>query len=108
MKQGITWASLSKTSQDAINLTRKLGVQSIWIDSLCIVQDDKYDWETESATMAAVYRDAYLTIAVSLAADGSGGCFSTSGITTHFTGSLNDSAESRNYHMNLRDSFSHN
>ena len=107
MKQGIPWAALSKTFQDAITLTRKLGVQYIWIDSLCIVQDDKYDWETESATMAAVYQNAYLTIAASLAADGSGGCFSTREITTYFAGFLNDAADSRNYSVHVRESFSH-
>lgn len=107
MKQGIPWASLSKTFQDAITLTRQLGVQYIWIDSLCIVQDDRYDWETESASMAAVYQNAYLTIAASLAADGSGGCFSAREITTRFAGFLNDAAESRNHSVYVRESFSH-
>lgn len=108
MKRGIPWASLSKTFQDAIILTRKLGVQYIWIDSLCIIQDDKFDWETESATMAAVYQNAYLTIAASLAADGSGGCFSTREITTYIAGFLNDAADPRNYSVHVRESFSHN
>lgn len=87
---------LSETFQDAITLTRQLRVQYIWIDSLCIVQDDRYDWETESATMAAVFQNAYLTIAASLAADSSG-CFSTRETITHFACFLNDAAESRNY-----------
>lgn len=108
MKQSIPWASLSKTFQDAITLTRKLGVQYIWIDSLCIVQDDKYDWETESATMAAVYQNAYLTIAASSAADGSGGCFSTRENTTYFAGFLNDVEGLRNYSVHVRESFFHN
>lgn len=57
--------------------------------------------------MAAVYQNAYLTIAASLAADGSGGCFSTREITTHFAGFLIDAAESRNYSVYVRESFSH-
>lgn len=44
-KRGIPWSELSKTFQDAINVTRSLGYLYIWIDSLCIVQDDKNDWE---------------------------------------------------------------
>lgn len=88
---------LSETFQDAITLTRQLRVQYIWIDSLCIVQDDRYDWETESATMAAVFQNAYLTIAASLAADSSGDYFSTRETITHFAGFLNDAAESRNH-----------
>lgn len=107
MKQGIPWASLSKTFQDAITLTRKLGVDYIWIDSLCIVQDDNYDWERESATMAAVYKNAYLTIAASFAADGSGGCFSTREIKTHSVGFLNDVEGLRNYSVHVRESFFH-
>lgn len=107
MKKGIPWASLSKTFQDAITLTRQLGVQYIWIDSLCIVQDDRYDWEIESATMAAVYQNAYLTIAASLAADGSGGCFSRREIPTRFAGFFFDAAESRDYGVYVRESFSH-
>lgn len=52
--------------------------------------------------MAAVYPSAYLTIAASLAAD-----FSTRETTTHFAGFLNDAAESRNYSVYVRGSFSH-
>lgn len=41
-KAGIAWADLPKTFQDAIIVTSKLGFEYIWIDSLCIVQDDRY------------------------------------------------------------------
>jgi hypothetical protein len=33
---------LPKTFRDAILLTRRLGIRYIWIDSLCIIQDDVY------------------------------------------------------------------
>lgn len=65
--------NLNKTFQDAINITRNLGIQYLWIDSLCIIQDDPKDWEIEAASMAQVYSQAYLTIAASAAADGSQG-----------------------------------
>ncbi|KAF7957338.1 hypothetical protein EAE96_002924 [Botrytis aclada] len=48
--------------RDAITITRELGVQYLWIDSLCIVQDSKHDWEQESQKMGTVYRDALVTI----------------------------------------------
>lgn len=48
----------------------------MWIDSLCIVQDDDIDWQRESAKMAQIYRDSHFTIAATRSADGSGGCFS--------------------------------
>ena len=42
-KQGIKLDELPKTFQDAICITRELGVKYLWIDSLCICQDDKGD-----------------------------------------------------------------
>lgn len=72
---GIPWPSLSKTFQDAITVTRHLGFRYIWIDSLCIIQDEKYDWEMEAANMALVYKGSQLTIAATSSEDGTGGCF---------------------------------
>jgi hypothetical protein len=66
----------SKNFQDAITLTRRLGVKYIWIDSLCIIQDDSHNWKIESAKIADIYRFAYLTIAASWSADSTGGCSS--------------------------------
>jgi hypothetical protein len=76
MKQQIPWETLSKTFQDAVLITRALGIRFIWIDSLCIVQDDSRDWEEQAADMAAVYRNAYLTISATRASAGGEGCFS--------------------------------
>lgn len=66
---------LSKTFWDAICMTRKFGIDYIWIDSLCIIQDDSLDWQRESAQMASIYRNAYLTIAATKASSGAGGLF---------------------------------
>lgn len=73
----IPWFELPKTFQEAIALTRKLGVRYLWIDSLCIIQDDHHGWEVESAKMATIYSLSYLTIAATHAADSQQGCFST-------------------------------
>jgi hypothetical protein len=54
--------SLSANFRDAITTTRQLGIKYLWIDSLCILQDSKEDWENESRKMAAVYRDATLVL----------------------------------------------
>lgn len=75
-KKGIDFDEMGKTFQDAVTITRALGIQNLWIDSLCICQDDKKDWEREASKMAEVYSNSYLTIAVANAKDGSVGCFS--------------------------------
>lgn len=68
-------ASLPKTFREAITITRELGIKYLWIDSLCIIQDDAGDWEKESAVMGQIYACSYLTIAASASKDSSGGCF---------------------------------
>ncbi|KAJ4201437.1 hypothetical protein NW759_015624 [Fusarium solani] len=60
----------SAVFSDAIWICRQLGVPYIWIDSLCIVQDSKRDWEAESAKMAQYYSQAHLTIAVETSPNG--------------------------------------
>ncbi|KAK0709359.1 hypothetical protein B0T26DRAFT_600750, partial [Lasiosphaeria miniovina] len=48
----------------------------IWIDSLCIVQDDEEDWRRESAKNSTTYLDSYLTLAVTKSKNCTGGLFS--------------------------------
>ena len=66
---------LSKTFREAIITARRLGFLYIWIDSICILQADKSDWERESKLMGRVYANSILNIAASDAGDGDGGCF---------------------------------
>lgn len=54
---------LPRTFRDAVKVTRGLGLRYIWIDSLCIIQDSKSDWEQEAAQMADIYKNSYVTIA---------------------------------------------
>jgi hypothetical protein len=65
--QGINFGELPRTFQDAITVTRQLGIRFLWIDSLCIIQDDPEDWERESKRMEDVFSSAYCTIAVTCA-----------------------------------------
>lgn len=62
-RHDIPWFSLPRTFQDAIVITRRLGVQYIWIDSLCIVQDDGDDWRKEASKICDVYQNAWLNLA---------------------------------------------
>jgi hypothetical protein len=70
---GIAWADMPATFRDAITLAEKLGIFYIWIDSLCIVQDDLDDWTRESLSMAGIYANGCLTIAAASAASCSEG-----------------------------------
>lgn len=69
-------AALPKTYQHALATTHSLGFSHIWIDSLCIIQDDEEDWKAESALMGTIYSHAACNIAASWASDGTQGCSS--------------------------------
>lgn len=56
---------LSKTFRDAIAVARAVDVRYLWIDSLCIIQDDLTDWEVEAESMGQIYEHALFTIAAS-------------------------------------------
>ncbi|KAL8879771.1 MAG: hypothetical protein Q9198_002681 [Flavoplaca austrocitrina] len=75
MLNGIVINDLPLTFQDAVNITRNLGYQYLWIDSLCIIQDDPDDWAFESSTMSRVYSNSILTIAALWGNDSHSGCF---------------------------------
>ncbi|KAK3370696.1 heterokaryon incompatibility protein-domain-containing protein [Podospora didyma] len=66
---------LPKTFSDAIQMTLDLGIRHIWIDSLCIVQDDEQEWQDEAARMDSIYRGSQLCIAAVQSDESSGGLF---------------------------------
>ncbi|RYP07669.1 hypothetical protein DL764_002369 [Monosporascus ibericus] len=55
---------LPRTIQDAVTLCSRLGIRYLWVDSVCIVQDDPESRGEQLRAMAAVYGHAYFTIAV--------------------------------------------
>jgi hypothetical protein len=57
-----------------MQLALKLGFRYIWIDSLCIIQDDADDWEEQSALMSEIYQNAVLTIAATSSNGDNEGC----------------------------------
>lgn len=59
---GIDIRNMPATFQDAIYVVKKLGIRYIWIDALCIVQDDHEDWEAESVAMCDVFAHSKVTI----------------------------------------------
>ncbi|OWY45241.1 HET-like protein [Alternaria alternata] len=58
---GLPIELMTPTTKDAIATTRAIGLRYLWIDALCIIQDDKDDWSHESSQMNLVYRHAFVT-----------------------------------------------
>ncbi|KAF2491011.1 HET-domain-containing protein [Lophium mytilinum] len=71
--QNIHFADLPGTFRDAVILTRYLEIRYLWIDALCIVQDDILEWHREAIMMGNIYKNAKVTIAVHHAGDDSEG-----------------------------------
>jgi hypothetical protein len=65
-KNGIPWNELPQVFKDVIHVARKLNIQYVWIDSLCILQDSREDWEIEASKMVTYYSQAHLFIACSM------------------------------------------
>jgi hypothetical protein len=62
---------LPKSFVDAIEITRRLGFRYLWIDALCISQDNAADWAEEAPKMALYYGRSALMIAATAAEDSS-------------------------------------
>ncbi|KAK0703092.1 heterokaryon incompatibility protein-domain-containing protein, partial [Lasiosphaeria miniovina] len=65
--EGIDTDRLPLTIRDAVAATRALGLQYLWVDALCIIQDSEEDKGFEIENMGEVYRNSVLTLAASRA-----------------------------------------
>jgi hypothetical protein len=72
----IPWEELTRTFQDAVLFTRRLGLDFLWIDSLCIIQDDLSDWGREAGNMASIFSHALITLSAIASKGSSSGLFS--------------------------------
>ena len=77
-QDGILISSLTKTFQDAITIARRLTVRFLWIDSLCIIQNEPSltDWLYEATRMYEVYTHATLNISATGSNSATSGLFS--------------------------------
>lgn len=60
--KAIGLADLSPVLTDAVKVTRNLSVPYLWVDSLCILQDDISDWQRQCSQMNEIYGKAYVTL----------------------------------------------
>ena len=75
LQEGIIPSSLPSSFLDAIIVAKHLGVDWLWIDSLCIIQDSEEDWRYESSLMGKVYQNSLCNLAATGASDSYGGLF---------------------------------
>jgi hypothetical protein len=68
-KKNIPWGTLPRAFQEAVLLTKSLGVRFLWIDSLCVVQDDPSDKLRAALELEKIYGNAFVTIASTSAAE---------------------------------------
>ncbi|KAL8903868.1 MAG: hypothetical protein Q9207_003639 [Kuettlingeria erythrocarpa] len=62
MSVDVPISALAQTIQDAISVAGRIGIQYIWIDSLCIIQDSAIDKDHEISAMDHIYQNAEFTL----------------------------------------------
>lgn len=65
-KGGLNVSKLPQIFNDVFQVAMRMGISYVWIDSLCIIQDDPEDWNHEAALMSQIYQSAYLTVATAV------------------------------------------
>jgi len=63
LKNGIPLGDFDATIRDAVVVTRALGISYIWIDALCILQDQN-EWNEEVSKMNEIYGGSTMTLVV--------------------------------------------
>ncbi|KAI1765463.1 heterokaryon incompatibility protein-domain-containing protein [Hypoxylon sp. FL1150] len=58
----IQWEFLPQSIRDAIQVTLNIGLKYLWVDSICIIQDDDTDKQKEIASMPRIYNESVVTI----------------------------------------------
>jgi hypothetical protein len=63
------WDCIPKTIRDAIRLTREIGERFLWVDALCIMQDEPNDKAEQIKHMGSIYKGSVLTIVAACGID---------------------------------------
>jgi hypothetical protein len=66
---------LSRTYRDAMEVALCFGIHYLWIDSLCIIQDDSEDWRREANATQDVYRNGFISISATSGSDDTSGLY---------------------------------
>ncbi|KAJ4141797.1 hypothetical protein NW768_001015 [Fusarium equiseti] len=74
-KKRIRWSALPLVFRQVISLARHLKIRYVWIDALCIIQEDMMDWTLEGSKMGSYYGGALLTVAANASSGTTVSCF---------------------------------
>ena len=61
-RKGLSLEALPQTLQDAVRVAQLLKFRYLWIDALCIIQDDPVDWAVQAVLMTDIYEGSALCI----------------------------------------------
>ena len=64
LQRSIPLERLPMIFQNAVKCSREMGLEYLWIDSLCIIQDSMDDWRCELPKMDYIYARASYTIVI--------------------------------------------
>ncbi|PVH94071.1 HET-domain-containing protein, partial [Periconia macrospinosa] len=67
-RNGFPLAELPRTIRDAAITTQRLGLRYLWVDAICIIQDDLTDKQQQIAVISKIYSAASITIVAARAA----------------------------------------
>lgn len=70
---GLQGISIPQTIADAIYLAKQLEIRYLWVDSICIIQDDDFDKCRQLPMMDEIYQQAYLVIIAATGKDADAG-----------------------------------
>jgi hypothetical protein len=92
------WDEITRTIRDTIHLVKQLCIPYLWVDALCIVQDDIVSKHDQIQAMAGIYANAYVTIIAGNGWDADHGLRGIQGVTEprHLSRFLNLTSE-RNF-----------
>jgi hypothetical protein len=68
VQSGLKLEEIPQTIRDAVFVTRELGLRYLWVDRLCIVQDNVEEFSVEMTKMGDIYYGARVTISAGNAA----------------------------------------
>lgn len=67
--EAVSFSELPKSLRDGVLTTWRLSLRLLWIDSLCIIQDDPIGAAKEIALMPQIYQNAHVTISAARSSD---------------------------------------